>query len=92
MAGASMFILWANSDGTITLSQRAGAGEFEPEVDPSPARVATVSDALSAVRSSLLFLSPPSRLKSLFPADIRHGQICVLDGGMFALRPSGFPS
>lgn len=47
-----MFILWANNDGTITLSQRLGQGEFEPPVDPNPAQVATVSQALSAVSFS----------------------------------------
>ncbi|KAI5124526.1 hypothetical protein M0805_003050 [Coniferiporia weirii] len=41
MEDARMVIMWTNSDGSITLSQRTAAGLVEPEPDPSPPRVAT---------------------------------------------------
>jgi hypothetical protein len=59
-----MVIMWPNSDGTITLSQRKASSEVEPKVDSSPPRVASLSSALSSVgvleplQVSLFNLSP----------------------------------
>lgn len=50
MARTPMVIMWANSDGSITLSQRQASGEVEPTVVSSPPRVATLQDSLSVVR------------------------------------------
>jgi len=47
-----MVIVWSNSDGSITLSQRTGSGHELPSVDSSPARVATVQASASDVRDS----------------------------------------
>ena len=47
-----MVVLWSNSDGSITLSQRTGTGHVLPSVDSSPSRVATVQDSASDVRGS----------------------------------------
>jgi len=52
MSGTDMVIVWPNSDGTFTLSQRTGTGHDMPEVDSSPARVATIQQSASDVRSS----------------------------------------
>lgn len=49
MAGTEMVIMWANTDGSITLSQRKATGEIMPTVDSSPSRVATLSTVLSSV-------------------------------------------
>lgn len=49
MVGSDMVIMWPNSDGTITLSQRTASGHSMPTVDPSPSRVASASTDLSAV-------------------------------------------
>lgn len=57
MAGSPMVILWPNSDGTITLSQRSSTDQSEPKVDTSPARVATVQTALSTFTGSAVTLS-----------------------------------
>ncbi|GJE97085.1 CBD9-like protein [Phanerochaete sordida] len=39
----SVVVMWPNSDGSVTLSQRLAAGHVEPRLDPQPSRVATVS-------------------------------------------------
>jgi len=41
MANTPMVILWPNTDGTVTLSQRMASGYVMPTVDASPPRVAT---------------------------------------------------
>jgi len=41
--------MWANADGTVTLSQRVAPREVMPTVDVNPARVATLSDTLTSV-------------------------------------------
>jgi hypothetical protein len=50
MANSPMVIMWPNSDGTITLSQRLASSEVMPTVVSSPPRVATLSTSLSSVR------------------------------------------
>lgn len=50
MSGSTMVVVWSNSDGTITLSQRTATGHDLPSVDSSPARVATVEASSSDVR------------------------------------------
>jgi hypothetical protein len=50
MADSPMVIMWANADGTVTLSQRTAPREVMPTVDPNPPRVATLSHALTSVR------------------------------------------
>lgn len=47
-----MVIMWPNSDGTFTLSQRKGTGHVEPSVDSSPSLVATKLQSASDVRRS----------------------------------------
>ncbi|OCB92085.1 CBD9-like protein [Sanghuangporus baumii] len=42
MANSPMVIMWTNSDGSVTLSQRIASGHVEPSVDSSPSRVATL--------------------------------------------------
>lgn len=41
MADSAMIIMWPNSDGSVTMSQRNATGLVEPLVDPLPPRVAT---------------------------------------------------
>ncbi|TEB38159.1 hypothetical protein FA13DRAFT_727346 [Coprinellus micaceus] len=52
MTGTPMVIMWANSDGSITLSQRQASREVEPSVVSSPPRVATLQDSLSVATGS----------------------------------------
>ncbi|KAG2015526.1 hypothetical protein CC2G_008790 [Coprinopsis cinerea AmutBmut pab1-1] len=47
MVRSPMVILWANSDGSITLSQRQAARQVEPDVVAAPPRVATLQNSLS---------------------------------------------
>ncbi|EKM55724.1 uncharacterized protein PHACADRAFT_144439 [Phanerochaete carnosa HHB-10118-sp] len=42
-------VMWPNPDGSITLSQRIASGHVEPRLDPSPSRVATVSDHMDII-------------------------------------------
>ena len=42
MANSPMVIMWSNSNGNITLSQRQSPSEIMPTVVASPPRVATV--------------------------------------------------
>lgn len=42
-------VMWPNADGSVTLSQRLATGHVEPELDPSPSRVATVSKHMDIV-------------------------------------------
>ncbi|QRV93576.1 cytochrome b561 domain-containing protein [Ceratobasidium sp. AG-Ba] len=57
MAGSPMMILWPNSDGTVTLSQRSASGENEPKVVSNPPRKATVQTGLSTLTGSAVALS-----------------------------------
>ncbi|KAI0076036.1 hypothetical protein K474DRAFT_1315198 [Panus rudis PR-1116 ss-1] len=52
MANSPMVIMWPNSDGTITLSQRKTSAEVMPTVDPSPPRPATLETSLSSLTGS----------------------------------------
>ncbi|EMD33767.1 hypothetical protein CERSUDRAFT_87110 [Gelatoporia subvermispora B] len=52
MADSPMVIMWGNSDGSITLSQRQAPQEVMPTVVPSPPRVATAMPALSTLSGS----------------------------------------
>lgn len=54
MANTPMVITWLNPDGRVTLSQRVAPREVMPTVDPSPPRVATLSNTLSSVRMRFL--------------------------------------
>ena len=61
MANTPMVIMWPNSDGTITLSQRKATGEVMPLVDSSPPRIATAQASLSTTSGSnpkLVFTIP----------------------------------
>lgn len=49
MAGSPLVIMWPNSDGSITLSQRTAPAEVMPTVDPSPPRIAIAEPSLSAL-------------------------------------------
>lgn len=44
-----MVIMWPNSDGSVTLSQRQATGEVMPQVVSNPPRVATLQQSLSSV-------------------------------------------
>ena len=48
MSNSAMVIMWANSDGSITLSQRSAPGEVMPIVDNNPPFKATLSNRSSA--------------------------------------------
>ncbi|KAJ2918043.1 hypothetical protein MD484_g2374, partial [Candolleomyces efflorescens] len=52
MTRTPMVIMWPNSDGSITLSQRQASGEVEPQVVSSPPRVATLQQSLSVTSGS----------------------------------------
>ncbi|EJD42282.1 CBD9-like protein [Auricularia subglabra TFB-10046 SS5] len=47
MAGSPMVIMWANADGSITLSQRTAGGNVMPTPVASPPRAAKVATSLS---------------------------------------------
>ena len=47
-----MVIVWPNSDGTFTLSQRTGSGHVEPAVTANPSSLATKLQSASDVRNS----------------------------------------
>ncbi|KZW01863.1 hypothetical protein EXIGLDRAFT_716508 [Exidia glandulosa HHB12029] len=53
MANSPMVIMWANADGTVTLSQRQADNEIMPTVVPSPPRVATLDDSASEALAAL---------------------------------------
>ena len=52
MANSPMVIMWPNSDGTITLSQRQAPAEVMPTVVASPPRTATAQPSLSSPLAS----------------------------------------
>ncbi|KZP07363.1 CBD9-like protein [Athelia psychrophila] len=49
MANSPMVIIWPNSDGSVTLSQRMATGEVMPTVVSSPPQVASLDMGLSSV-------------------------------------------
>lgn len=51
MANTPMVIMWMNSDGSATLSQRKAPTEVMPTVDPSPPRTASMATNLNVVRN-----------------------------------------
>jgi hypothetical protein len=71
MANTPMVIMWANSDGTVTLSQRQAQREVMPTVVANPPRVATLNDALSIV-SGQRGLSCIFSLSINRPQDLHH--------------------
>ncbi|KZP31279.1 CBD9-like protein [Athelia psychrophila] len=52
MANSPMVIIWPNSDGSVTLSQRAAPAHVMPTVDSNPAREASLDVGLSNFASS----------------------------------------
>lgn len=52
MPNTPMVIMWANSDGTITLSQRQAPAEVMPTLVPNPPRTATLDMDLSDTKST----------------------------------------
>ncbi|KAJ7762511.1 hypothetical protein B0H16DRAFT_1529050 [Mycena metata] len=56
MSNAPMVIMWGNSDGSVTLSQRQAPAEVMPTVAASPPRVATKSTTLSTTSGNAAFV------------------------------------
>lgn len=56
MTNSKMVILWQNSDGSVTISQRFATAQVEPVTDPNPPRIATL-DQPSTIVSNII--SPP---------------------------------
>ena len=52
MANTPMVILWPNTDGSITLSQRQASSEVMPTVVSNPPRTATLEQSLSSTSGS----------------------------------------
>lgn len=52
MSGTKMVVVWPNSDGTFTLSQRTGSGHSVPTFDSNPSSVATKQQSASDVKGS----------------------------------------
>ncbi len=52
MANTPMVIMWPNSDGSITLSQRQASAEIMPTVVSNPPRTATLESSLSYLTGS----------------------------------------
>ncbi|KAH8116614.1 CBD9-like protein [Phellopilus nigrolimitatus] len=52
MANSPMVIMWSNSDGSVTLSQRSAPAEVMPTVVSSPPRVATSVPSLNSATGS----------------------------------------
>jgi len=74
-----MVIMWPNSDGTVTLSQRKAPFEVQPTLDSNPPRVATFSKSLTSVRSC--YLSFMSHLTGLCLDLGLHLQLWFHDSG-----------
>jgi hypothetical protein len=55
MPGTPMVIMWPNTDGSITLSQRQASGHVQPTVVTSPPRVASKVASLIDVIVSFTF-------------------------------------
>ncbi|KAJ7162252.1 hypothetical protein C8R46DRAFT_346620 [Mycena filopes] len=56
MSNTPMVIMWGNSDGTVTISQRQAPAEVMPTVVASPPRVATLSTTLSTTSGNSAFV------------------------------------
>ncbi|KAJ6456390.1 hypothetical protein C8R45DRAFT_1186522 [Mycena sanguinolenta] len=56
MPDTPMVIMWGNSDGTVTLSQRQAPAEIMPTVVANPPRIATVSETLSTTSGNSAFV------------------------------------
>ena len=56
MVNTPMVILWPNSDGSVTLSQRSASGRFMPTVVSSPPRVASIQNSLVDVSILIIIL------------------------------------
>ena len=52
MADSSMVLMWSNSDGSITLSQRSAPGEIMPTVQSNPPFNATLEASMSSINGS----------------------------------------
>ncbi|KAK0455199.1 uncharacterized protein EV420DRAFT_588134 [Desarmillaria tabescens] len=52
MPNTPMVIMWSNSDGTITMSQREASGYLMPQVVNNPDRVATLAESASTTSGS----------------------------------------
>lgn len=52
MSNSPMVIMWSNSDGTITVSQREASGHSTPQVVSNPDRVATLAESASTTSGS----------------------------------------
>ncbi|KAI0821668.1 hypothetical protein BC628DRAFT_1329028 [Trametes gibbosa] len=57
MANTPMVIMWPNSDGSVTISQRKATAEIMPTVDSNPPRKATADTTASDISQSLPKLS-----------------------------------
>ena len=55
MADSPMIIMWSNSDGSVTLSQRQASGEVEPAVVSAPPRVATLDESATSLEGDVKF-------------------------------------
>ncbi|KDR66022.1 hypothetical protein GALMADRAFT_273751 [Galerina marginata CBS 339.88] len=61
MGNSPMIVMWPNTDGSVTLSQRLSSGHSTPNVDANPPRKAVISQSytvLSGSRSQLAFTIP----------------------------------
>lgn len=75
MANTPMVIMWPNSDGSITLSQRSAPGEVMPTVDSNPPRVATADPSASDLTGStpkMTFTIPVSLSSHTLPCHATH--------------------
>lgn len=62
MVNTPMVIMWANSDGSITLSQRLAVQHVMPTVDDNPPRLASLQQYLTSVSGCYLLNSPQNVL------------------------------
>lgn len=61
-----MIVMWANADGTVTLSPREGTGHVQPTVSANPARVPTLSKSQTNVKADnpvIAFTVPVSAIR-----------------------------
>ncbi|KAJ7122053.1 hypothetical protein C8R43DRAFT_1241351 [Mycena crocata] len=56
MSNTPMVIMWANSDGSVTLSQRQARAEVMPTVVSDPPRIATLESTLSTTSGNSAFV------------------------------------
>ena len=52
MVGSPLIVMWANTDGTVTLSQRQASAYAMPTVVANPPRVASIQQSLSTASGS----------------------------------------